>query len=296
MSLVFLALPGNEDLARTLASSLDADVVDAEFHTFPDGETYVRLRSDVSGRTVGCVCTLDRPDSKLLPLYFVARLLKDSEAREVGLVAPYLAYMRQDRVFKPGEAITSLYFANLLSSFVDWLVTIDPHLHRRSTLNEIYAIETRVVHAAPLIAAWIRSNLPEAVLIGPDSESEQWVKEIADDAGIPFVVLEKQRSGDRAVKISMPHLEAWRDRVPVLVDDIISTGRTMTETIRNLVADKAKAPVCVGIHAVFAEGALDGLKSAGAGNIVTCTTIPHETNAIDISNALADAIRSISAV
>lgn len=61
----------------------------------------------------------------------------------MGLVAPYLAYMRQDQQFRPGEVVTSRMFAALVSRHVDWLVTVDPHLHRVHALDEIYAVPTR---------------------------------------------------------------------------------------------------------------------------------------------------------
>ena len=108
---------------------------------------------------------------------------------QVGLVAPYLAYMRQDRRFKPGEAVTSREVAQLLSGAFDWLVTVDPHLHRYTSLAEIYRIPTHVTHAAPLISQWIKANVPRALVIGPDSESEQWVSAVASEAGAPFTVL-----------------------------------------------------------------------------------------------------------
>ena len=111
--------------------------------------------------------------------------------------------MRQDRRFKPGEAITSRQTAELLSNAFDWLVTVDPHLHRYGSLSEIYRIPTHVVHATPLISKWIREHVANPLIIGPDSESEQWVSAVANDAGSPYSVLEKVRRGDRDVEISV---------------------------------------------------------------------------------------------
>ena len=168
----------------------------------------------------------------MLPLLFAAATARELGASRVGLVAPYLAYMRQDRRFKPGEAVTSRQVARLLSDAFDWLVTVDPHLHRYSSLADIYSIPTHVVHAAPLIAEWIKANVTNPLIIGPDSESEQWVAAVASDVGAPYSVLEKVRHGDRDVEIRLKDLEQWKGRTPVLVDDIISTGRTMIEAVR----------------------------------------------------------------
>lgn len=201
---LLVPLPGNETLAQSLAPTITAEVGKIAIRQFPDGETYLRYDTPVVGRSVALLCTLDRPDDKILPLLFAAAAARDLQATRVGLIAPYLAYMRQDRRFQPGEAITSNYFARVLSAGIDWLVTVDPHLHRHTSLAEVYSIPARVLHAAPLISEWIRTNVDRPLLIGPDSESEQWVAAVARDAGAPHLVLEKVRHGDRDVEVSVP--------------------------------------------------------------------------------------------
>lgn len=302
MSLILLPFPRNETGAaglRDAINRLDADAARIGAFTlrsFPDGETYVRIESDVRGRPVAIVCTLDRPDDKVLPLLFLAATARDLGASSVGLVAPYLAYMRQDRRFVDGEGITSTYFAGLLSRAVGWMVTVDPHLHRRSSLSEIYSIPSTVVHAAPRVATWIRGHVPRPVLIGPDSESAQWVATVAADASAPYLVLEKTRHGDRDVTVTVPDVEPWRGHTPVLVDDIVSTARTMIETVGHLRRADFRGTVCVATHGVFAAGAYEALRAAGAERIVTCNTIPHASNAIDLSDDIAAAVRSMTSL
>ena len=290
MTLLLLSLPGNEPAARALAEQTAAEVGVLTVRHFPDGETYARLDSGVQGRDLALVCSLHRPDDKLLALAFVAETARELGARSVGLVAPYLAYLRQDRRFQPGEAVTSRYFARLISEAVDWLVTIDPHLHRLPALGAVYSIPSEVLHAAPYVSAWIKQQVPQALLVGPDAESAQWVEAVARAADSPFVVLEKLRRGDRDVAVSVPQVERWRERTPVLVDDIISTGRTMIETIGHLRRAGLRSPVCVGVHAVFAERAYENLLAAGAAAVVTCNTIPHPCNRIDLTPLLAEGV------
>ena len=293
MTTLIVPLPGNEALAEVVAQALSCDRGRLETRQFPDGESYLRFADDLGNRAVVLVCTLSRPNDKLLDLLFAAATARDLGAAKVGLVAPYLAYMRQDRRFREGEAVTSTHFATLLSGAVDWLVTVDPHLHRRTSLAEIYSIPATVLHAAPRIADWIARSVPNPVLVGPDAESAQWVHAVAEMAGAPSIVLEKLRRGDRDVSVSVPDIERWRDHTPVLVDDIISTARTMIETVTHLRRIGLAAPVCIGVHAVFADRAYDELHDAGAKGVVSCNTIPHPSNAIDVVPLLASGVQSL---
>jgi ribose-phosphate pyrophosphokinase len=290
MNTIVFSLPGNEKTAKALAKNLGGESGRVVLRRFPDGESYVCVESNVAGKTAIVVATMREPDDKILQLIFLAAALEDLGAKKIILVAPYLAYMRQDRRFRAGEGVTSVYFARLISEWFDALVTVDPHLHRRSSLDEIYAIPSAVLHAAPLISNWIRENVENPLLVGPDAESEQWVKAVSERAGAPHVVLEKIRRGDRDVEISIPHLEKWRGRTPVLVDDIVSTARTMIETVRHLKNAGMPAPVCVGVHAVFAGNAYRDLLAAGAGGVHTSDTIPHASNAISVAPLLTKGV------
>jgi len=289
---IVFALPGNAPAAAALCSALAATAGAAVVRRFPDGESYVRLETEVRGRAVVLVCTLDRPDDKLVPLMLLAAAARDNGAASVGLVAPYLAYMRQDKQFHPGETVSARHVAGWLSGAFDWLVTVDPHLHRIARLEEVYSIPGSVVHAADSIAAWLRARGEKTVLIGPDEESAQWVADVAQRAQRPFIVLEKTRRGDRDVSVSVPDVARWRDHVPVLVDDIISTARTMIETVRQVRAAGLQAPWCIGVHAVFAQDAYADLQAAGAGKVVTCDTIVHPSNDIAVMPDVAAAVRT----
>jgi ribose-phosphate pyrophosphokinase len=291
---MLLAYPGNEALAASLRGALHAEPVAFATRRFPDAETYLRIDSDVSNRAVAIVCTLQDPDARFLPLAFMTDTLRELGARTVGLVAPYLAYMRQDRRFRPGEALTSSSFARLLSGRFDWLVTVDPHLHRRQSLAEIYAMPAEVVHVAPLLADWIREEVREPLVVGPDAESEQWARAVAGAVPCPHIVLEKSRRGDRDVTVSdIPGLAGLADRTPVLVDDIIASAGTMIETVKRWGMAGLRPPVCLAIHGLFAHQAFDALMAAGAAQIVTTNSIPHPSNGIDISGTLAGPLRGL---
>ncbi len=261
-----------------------------EQRRFPDGESYVRLAGDVDGRTVVLVATLDHPDEHVPALVLAAATCRELGARRVVLVAPYLPYMRQDRRFRDGEAIAARVFVTLLSSYVDALVTVAPHLHRIADLSDVCPVPSFVASADGAIAAWISRNIAAPILVGPDEESAQWVSAVAEGCSAPWTCLRKERSGDRRVAIERPVGFSLQGRTPVLVDDIVSTATTMAHAVRLLREDGASAPVCVAIHALFAEGAAEALVEAGAGRIVTCDTVAHATNAITVLPGLAEAV------
>jgi ribose-phosphate pyrophosphokinase len=288
-----LALPESASLASRISELAAMPLGAVESRQFPDGETYLRIDAECAGKSVVLVCTLDRPNDKILRLLFLADAARALGARRVGLVAPYLAYLRQDRQFRAGEAVTSRTFARLMSGYADWLVTIDPHLHRYDTLNDIYTVPSRVVHAAPAVAAWIAAHVDRPVLVGPDAESAQWVTDVARRVGAPSVVMRKERRSDRVVEVSAPDMEPYRRHTPVVVDDVVSSAQTLVETVKRLVGAGLCAPVCVAVHALFSDAAEQALRDAGAGQIVTTTSVPHSSNMIDVVPLMISPIREL---
>lgn len=295
MSPIVFSLPGQESLAAHLSGALGAEAGALQLRQFPDGETYVRIGSAVWGRTAILVCGLDQPNGKSLPLYLAAATLREHGARRVLLVAPYLAYLRQDKIFQEGEGLTSHHYARWLSSFLDGLVTVDPHLHRIRHLGDIYSIPTKVAAAAPAIAQWLLHNQPKSLLIGPDEESEQWVSRIAREAGCPYLVLTKERLGDRKVALRLPEMEQHREHQPVLIDDIIASAGTMIETVGRLRQAGLPAPTCIGVHPIFAGSAYQDLIQAGAARVLSCNSIAHVSNAIDLHGRIAEALAELLA-
>lgn len=290
----FLPMPGNEALAARLAETLGGRMGTMDARRFPDGESYVRILSPVAGEEVFLVCTLARPDPQLLPLLFAAATIRSLGAQTVRLISPYLPYMRQDAVFQPGEALTSQLFAGLIAEAFDGLVTVDPHLHRYASLGALYRIPASPVHATPLLGSWIRDKLDHVVVIGPDSESGQWVEKIAEVAEAPWALFEKARHDDHDVTVAAPNLEAWRGRQPVLVDDIISSGTTMVAAAASLMEAGFVRPYCLAVHALFDPQS--GARLAAASKaVLTTDTVAHPSNAFEVAPLIAAAVAEMIA-
>lgn len=276
-------------LAAQLAHHLNAETGQLNTRQFPDEETYLRVDSDCQERDCIIFCNLFQPNAKMLPLIFLADTLRELGAKRIVLITPYLCYMRQDIRFQAGECINAYPFARLLSQHVDFLVTMDPHLHRIHSLDEVYQIPSTVVAAAPLIAFWVICSIDNPLFIGPDSESEQWVSDVAKRAEAPYVIMEKTRHGDRDVDIHLPNMDQWQGYTPILVDDIISSGKTMLNTLQALQQAGLNRGYCIGVHGIFADNAYAELQELA--EVVTTRTIPHPSNQIEVAESLALAVK-----
>jgi ribose-phosphate pyrophosphokinase len=209
-------------------------------------------------------------------------------------VAPYLAYMRQDTQFHDGEAVSATLYGRFLSAAVAWLATVDTHLHRMKSLREAFSIPAECVSSMPAVSNWIAANVANPVLVGPDRESTQWAEKVAQRLRVPWTILEKTRTGDREVSVSLPDPAMLRGRTPVIVDDIASSGRTLAEAANGLRGLGATSITCVIVHALFASEAEAVVRAAGVSRLVSTNTVPHGTNEIDVVPLMIEPVRALA--
>lgn len=277
-------------LAR--AAGLECAVI--ERHRFPDDELRLRLPERLPGRVV-VYRSLHRPNEKLLELLLVARTAGRLGAEHLTLVAPYMAYMRQDVAFRSGEAVSQRIVGEFLAGLFDGVVTVDPHLHRVNTLAEAVPVPHAIaLSGAPLLADIVAQARPGAVLLGPDAESAQWVAAAAARHGFAHAVCTKVRHGDRDVDILLPEGLDVSGRAVVLLDDVVSSGHTLAGATRLLRAAGAASVDVAVTHALFAGDALAQLEAAGVGQVWSTDCIAHPSNAVSVAPLLAEALRQIS--
>jgi len=295
VTLALHAFPDGEALARPVADALGAGFGLVRTHRFPDGELLPTVPPPA--RTTIVYRSLDRPNEKLVELVLAAEAWRRLGARRLILVAPYLAYMRQDVAFAEGQAISQRAVARLLDRTFDQVVTVNAHLHRTSDLQDLFVHAlAQDLSAGPPIADWLLAQgLGEAVVLGPDVESGPLVAEVAGALGTPWACFSKQRRGDRAVELTLQGGPPLRDRAVVLVDDICSSGATLAGAVRAARARGAADVQVVVVHALMAPGAEAALAEAGASRIVSTDTVPHPTNGIPLARLLAGALRQEAA-
>ena len=237
--------------------------------------------------------SLDNPNEKLVELLLVAQTARALGARHLTLVAPYMAYMRQDMAFTPGEAISQRIVGQFLSTIVNAIISVDPHLHRVATMQELVPGASAVVlTGAEILSDLIVQRRTRPLLVGPDAESRQWVALAARRHGLDFAVCTKVRSGDHAVQVALPPVDV-AGRAVVILDDIASTGQTVSAAARLLRAADAASIDAAVTHALFAPQALDRMRAAGVGEVWSTDCIAHPSNSVSMAPLLAEALREI---
>jgi ribose-phosphate pyrophosphokinase len=289
---VIQSLPSSTGEAARLAAHLGVALHEIDVHRFPDGE--LRVTVGPAAPTTVIYASLDRPNDKLLAVLFAAEALRRGGARRLVLVAPYLCYMRQDTAFHAGEAISQKVVGRMLAGAVDRVVTLDAHLHRTKDIRDVFpGIAAENLSAMPAVAETLRAGLdPRTVVVGPDAESRAWVGDLAQRLGLPFAVAEKTRRGDRTVELTFADPAMFRGRLALLVDDIVSSGGTVTACAAALAAAGADAVDVVITHALFPPEMTDAFLRAGIRSIRSTDSVPHPTNAIRLDGLLAGALMS----
>lgn len=275
--------------AKNIARLLNVDFAEVEIHNFPDGESKIKLPAQIPDRIIICR-SLNYPNEKLIDLYFIAKAARQKGCEHITLIAPYLCYMRQDKAFEPGEIISQRMAGKFISSLVDEVVTVDPHLHRINDLEEVIKTgNTITLSAAPLLSNHISLQVSDPLIIGPDEESEQWVKKIAEIHGYDYMIAEKTRHSDRDVDIVLPASDVEHRNV-VLIDDVASTGKTLMNAVQQLKENGVGNIFCAVTHALFVEDSYQDLLSMGVREIWSTDSVPHPSNCISLASLIAENI------
>ncbi len=275
--------------AQRIADAAQMQAACIARHRFPDGELKLRLPPQLPRRVV-LLRTLNDPNEKLIELLLVAQTARLLGASHMTLVAPYLAYMRQDIAFQEGEVISQRVVGSFLATLFDAIITVDPHLHRISTLQEAVPLaQATVLTGAPLLADLIASQRDRPLLVGPDEESAQWVAQAAARHGFDHGVCHKIRRGDKDVQIALPDM-AVAGRAVVLLDDVASSGHTLAGAASLLLAAGATSVDVAVTHALFAGDAMQIILQAGVGQVWSTDCISHPSNAVSMAGRIADAL------
>ncbi|HKL24353.1 MAG TPA: ribose-phosphate diphosphokinase, partial [Candidatus Nanoarchaeia archaeon] len=196
-----VACSGGKHLAKSISRNLKAGYSELKVKKFPDKELNIRFNKDIKNKKVVLVQSFfDNLNEKILETLFAFYTAKDLGAKKVELFSPYFPYFRQDKRFKSGEVISIEVISKLFKEF-DKIYFVDPHLHRIKNLGEVFKNGKKLT-SVNVISDYIKKKkIKNKVFVGPDVESEQWAKQVADNLGEESTILKKKRYGDRKVKI-----------------------------------------------------------------------------------------------
>ncbi|MEO1886992.1 MAG: ribose-phosphate diphosphokinase, partial [Methyloprofundus sp.] len=277
--MLVLGFPEYLPQAQRLAAALNVQLQEVFLHQFPDGESLLRLPVDLPEHIVICR-SLNQPNDKLIELLLCAKTAREQGVKRLTLVAPYLCYMRQDIANQPGEAVSQRIIGKILADIFDDVITVDPHLHRISRLNQAIPIDNAIsLTATEEIARFLQQKFSHAVLLGPDSESEQWVAAIAKEIGFDYSVAEKIRLGDTEVEMTLANHD-FQHKTVVIIDDMASTGRTLARATTLLHAAGAGEVYAAITHPLFCGDAEAYILQSGVKEIWSTDSITHASASI----------------
>lgn len=277
--------PASQLLAGRVAEELDSDLLVGEFRRFPDGELYTRILGDFAGDNVTIIqsTVTDSDFVSLLQLIDACR-----DASRINVVIPYMGYARQDKIFKQGEPISARAVAGAIKA--DNVYTIN--IHAESILGYFDAKAVNL-DAAPVIGNYVKNmELKDPFIIAPDDGAIGLARSASENLGLDYDFLEKTRLSGDTVMLK-PKNMAVKARDVIIIDDIISTGGTMAETISLLRTQGAHEVFVACVHPVLSSNAVLKLFKAGVKGIIATDTIEKGVSVVSVAPVIAEAIKNI---
>jgi ribose-phosphate pyrophosphokinase len=288
----------NKKLAESVAKELGLSLGKIEIITFPDNENRVRVLDRVVGEDVVIIqSTGITPNLYYMELFFILDSLKRSGAKSITLVIPYLGYQRQDHIFRDGEAVSLEVIIKLLESLgITKVVSFDFHSVK---IPVLFNIPVKHLTALEIFAEKINKESKEdLVLVSPDMGGIARIKKLSElTGGIPFISIEKNRDLDTGV-IESAKINGEIKKRAIIVDDVVSTGRTLIAACDLLMNNGVKEVNVMATHAIFAKTAPLELSSSAIQKVTVTDTLRLPKNrtfpkleVLSVSKMIASALK-----
>lgn len=297
MEKILIVGPASQILGIRIAQELNIRYFNTESKTFPDGENYLRINLDneslIEGKEVIIVqstgpSSSGNQNARLFELLMMIDSVKRMGAEKIVVVIPYLAYARQDKIFRPGESkFANLIFRLIDSMRIDEVCVVD--VHAPKILEEIQCKWINI-DSMKVLADYIKSlDVKDIVVVAPDKGAVERSKAFAKHFGedVPVEYFEKIRDV-KTGEITMTGKLNLKNKDVVVSDDIIATGGTMAKAIKLSKDSGANRVFAVATHALLLQNAKFRIVKAGADDIIGTDSIDNEASKVSLSKAIVD--------
>ena len=291
----------NPELATKICESLGVPLGTARVRTFSDGEVMVEICENVRGRDVFIIQSTCAPtNNNLMELLVMTDALKRASAATITAVIPYYGYARQDRKAAPRTPITAKLVADLITTAgVNRVVTIDLHAGQ---IQGFFNIPVDNLYAAPVMLNYLKGRFEgeQVVMVTPDAGGTERARAFAKRLGCSLAVIDKRRTGPNVAEV-MHLIGDVRDKVAIILDDMIDTAGTLTQAAKALKENGAKAIFACATHGVLSGPAIERINNSDIEEIVLTDTIPlgekeeqtGKVHMLSVAELLAEAIKRI---
>ncbi|MFZ4858716.1 MAG: ribose-phosphate pyrophosphokinase [Desulfuromonadaceae bacterium] len=291
----------NPDLALKICTALGVPLGAARVRRFSDGEVMVEINENVRGRDVYVVQSTCAPtNDNLMELLIITDALKRASAATITAVIPYYGYARQDRKAAPRTPITAKLVADLITTAgVNRVVTIDLHAGQ---IQGFFNIPVDNLYAAPVILNYLKNRFSgeQVVMVSPDAGGTERARAFAKRLEYSLAVIDKRRSGPNVAEV-MHLIGDVRDKIAIILDDMVDTAGTLTQAAKALKTNGAKAVFACATHGVLSGPAIERINASDIEEVVLTDTIPgnsgdvatSKVRILSVADLLAEAIRRI---
>jgi len=291
----------NVSLAEKICVSLGVPLGQAKVKNFSDGEIMVEIGENVRGRDIYVVQSTCSPtNNNLMDLLIMMDALKRASASTITAVIPYYGYARQDRKVAPRTPITSKLVADLITKAgADRVVTMDLHAGQ---IQGFFNIPVDNLYAAPVILEHLKRRFTndQIVMVSPDAGGTERARAFAKRLECTLAIIDKRRTSPNVAEV-MHLVGDVKDKIAIILDDMIDTAGTLTQAARALKEHGARTIYACATHGVLSGPAIDRINGSDIEEIVVTDTIPlgeksartSKIKVLSIAELLAEAIRRI---
>jgi ribose-phosphate pyrophosphokinase len=290
------------ELAAAVARELGVDLVPTRAFDFANGEIFVRFEESVRGSEAFVLQSHTAPINQwIMEQLIMIDALKRASAKRITVVIPFYGYARQDKKHRGREPISARLMADLYKTAgADRLIVVDLHTAQiqgffDGPVDHLFALATLARHVGG------RVDRERLTVVSPDAGRVRVAERWTDTLNAPLAIIHKRRDPNIANEVRVHEVVGRvRDRVCVLVDDMIDTGGTIVKAADALFENGAAEVIVAATHGIFSGPAVDRLKNSRITEVVVTDTLPisedrrfDKLTVLPIAPLLARAIQEV---